>query len=71
VKAGPFRVAPITGGASGIGRTTARPRAAADIGMVDLDQAEATATIEAIAPAHPRSSGAPARSPGLRHCDLA
>jgi NAD(P)-dependent dehydrogenase (short-subunit alcohol dehydrogenase family) len=73
VKARPRRVGPITGDASGIGRATAEQLAAvgAAIGSVELDQAKAKATIEAIAPANPRSLGSPARSPGLRHCDRA
>ena len=48
------RVAPITGGAAGIGRATAEALAAAgaDVGIVDLDQARASAAIEATTAAH-------------------
>jgi NAD(P)-dependent dehydrogenase (short-subunit alcohol dehydrogenase family) len=48
------RVALITGGASGIGRATADALAAAgaDIGIVDLDEAEARAAVAALTTAH-------------------
>ena len=48
------RAALITGGAAGIGRATAEALAAAgaDVGIVDLDQAKASAAIEAITGAH-------------------